>query len=47
MGFNDYDPSASKTVEKTFAEWRLNPIIDVARVKSGEFEYHVDFNQMT
>ena len=46
QGFNDYDPNASDIVEKVFAEWRNNPVVDVARVKSGEYEYHVDFNRM-
>jgi hypothetical protein len=44
--FLDYVSSASTEVEKAYASWTVNPHIDVRAVKSGDWEYHVDFNLM-
>jgi hypothetical protein len=42
----DYDPDASRAVEVAYASWLLDPHIDVRCVKSGDWEYMVDFNLM-
>lgn len=44
--FLDYSPGASVEVEKAFATWQVNPHVDVRAVKSGQWEYMVDFNLM-
>ena len=44
--FQDYFAAASTEVEKAYASWTVNPHIDVRSVKSGDWEYQVDFNQM-
>jgi len=44
--WHDYDSQASDIVEEVYAEWVKNPHIDVRAVKSGEFNYMVDFNLM-
>jgi hypothetical protein len=42
----DYDLYASDLVEDAYADWKRDPHIDVRSVKSGEWEYMVDFNSM-
>jgi len=42
----DYDLAASKVLERAYADWMKNPHIDVRSVKSGYFNYMVDFNMM-
>lgn len=44
--WSDYAPAASVEVEKMYANWMVNPHIDVRCVKSGDWEYMVDFNAM-
>ena len=45
-GFSDYDSNASDAVEFAYKDWQKNPHIDVRSVKSGDWAYMVDFNQM-
>jgi hypothetical protein len=40
----DYAPAASVEVEKMYANWLVNPHVDVRCVRSGDWEYMVDFN---
>ena len=42
----DYAPAASVEVERMYANWMVNPHVDVRCVKSGTWEYMVDFNAM-
>ena len=42
----DYAPAASVLVEKAYASWVVDPHVDVRAVKSGDWEYMVDFNLM-
>jgi chemotaxis protein histidine kinase CheA len=44
--WSDYAPLASVEVEKMYANWLVNPHVDVRCVKSGDWEYMVDFNAM-
>ena len=44
--WSDYAPAASVEVEKMYANWLVNPHVDVRCVKSGTWEYMVDFNLM-
>eukprot|EP00672_Neobodo_designis_P009336 CAMPEP_0174856698 /NCGR_PEP_ID=MMETSP1114-20130205/36175_1 /TAXON_ID=312471 /ORGANISM="Neobodo designis, Strain CCAP 1951/1" /LENGTH=190 /DNA_ID=CAMNT_0016091503 /DNA_START=36 /DNA_END=608 /DNA_ORIENTATION=- len=44
--WGDYAPAASVEVEKMYATWLVNPHVDVRCVKSGTWEYMVDFNLM-
>jgi hypothetical protein len=47
-GWCNYDPQASEVVEATYQEYLRNPgITDVRSVESGEWNYMVDFRQMT
>lgn len=46
-GWYNYEPEASRIVESIHREWLLNPHLDVRRVQSGKFAYHVDFGTMT
>jgi hypothetical protein len=41
-----YDKSASDVVEAAYQEWHKNPYTDVRAIKSGEWQYMVDFNNM-
>merc|ERR1712000_531395 len=45
-GFSDYESNASDAVEFAYKDWQQNPHIDVPAVKSGDWAYMVDFNQM-
>ena len=45
--WSDYDGDASREVERAYSNWIMNPHIDVRSVKSGTWEYMVDFNLMT
>ena len=42
--WSDYTPAASKELERAYASWIVSPHIDVRSVKSGDWEYMVDFN---
>jgi len=42
----DYDTDASVQVELAYQDWLGNKSVDVRAVKSGSFQYQVDFNQM-
>lgn len=45
--FDDYDPSASDAVEECYQEYLKNPhMMDVRAVRSGDWQYQVDFLQM-
>ena len=44
--YKDYAPDASQAVELAHSSWLLNPHIDVRSVKSGDWEYMIDFNLM-
>eukprot|EP00755_Sulcionema_specki_P035423 Sspe_Gene.2468::Locus_818_Transcript_1_1_Confidence_1.000_Length_826::g.2468::m.2468 len=44
--WRDYDPDASAIVEQHYSEWLSKPNIDVRAVKSGQWHYQVDFNEM-
>ena len=44
--WGDYDADASRAVELAHSSWLINPHIDVRCVKSGDWEYMVDFNMM-
>jgi hypothetical protein len=47
-GWCNYHPEASEVVEATYQEYLRNPgITDVRSVESGEWNYMVDFRQMT
>jgi hypothetical protein len=50
-GFHDYDQAASEEVEQTYQlyekEKATGRIIDVRNVKSGTWEYQIDFRQLT
>lgn len=45
-GWRNYDKTASDVVEAAYQEWRKNPYTDVRAIKSGEWQYTVDFNTM-
>lgn len=45
-GWRNYDKAASDVVEAAYQEWRKNPYTDVRAIKSGEWQYTVDFNTM-
>lgn len=45
-GWHDYDTTASDVVEAAFREWQANPYTDVRAIKSGQWQYQVDFNAM-
>lgn len=45
--FDDYDPSASDAVEECYQGYLKNPhMMDVRAVRSGDWQYQVDFLQM-
>lgn len=45
--FHDYDGKASDIVEQCYQEYVANPhMMDVRAVKSGDWEYQVDFINM-
>lgn len=50
-GWNDYDANASDEVENTYQiyekEKATGRVIDVRAVKSGQWDYMIDFRQMT
>jgi len=47
-GWCNYDPKASEVVEATYQEYLRNPgITDVRSVESGEWNYMIDFRQMS
>jgi len=41
----NYDNEASDVVEQVYQEWSKTKTADVRAVKSGTYQYHVDFNQ--
>jgi len=43
-GWKNYDDAASDVVEAAYQDWLQNPATDVRAVKSGEWQYQVDFN---
>lgn len=43
----DYDKAASEEVEKAYANWTVNPHVDVRSVHSGDWDYMIDFNLLT
>jgi len=45
-GWHDYDTTASDVVEAAFQDWQGNPYTDVRAIKSGQWQYQVDFNAM-
>lgn len=45
-GWKNYEKAASDVVEAAFVEWQKNPYTDVRAIKSGEWEYMVDFTNM-
>lgn len=45
-GWKNYDKTASDVVETAYQEWKQNPYTDVRAIKSGEWQYMVDFNAM-
>jgi len=44
--WRNYDAGASAIVEGVYQEYLLNPDIDVRAVKSGDWQYQVDFTKM-
>jgi hypothetical protein len=50
-GWHDYDPKASDEVETTYQlyekEKATGRVIDVRAVRSGTWEYQIDFRQFT
>lgn len=44
--WKNYDKAASDVVEVAYQEWKKNPYTDVRAIKSGEWQYMVDFNTM-
>jgi len=47
-GFHNYDPEASAIVEGVYQEYKTSPYTtDVRSVKSGQWNYLVDFREMT
>jgi len=42
----NYDDEASDIVEQNYKDWQTTKTIDVRAVKSGTFQYQVDFNLM-
>jgi len=47
-GFHNYDPEASGVVEGVYQEYKTSPYTtDVRSVKSGQWNYLVDFREMT
>jgi len=44
--WRNYDGGASAIVEGVYQEYLLNPDIDVRAVKSGDWQYQVDFTKM-
>lgn len=47
-GWCNYHPDASKVVEATYQDYLRNPgVTDVRSVQSGDWNYMVDFRQMT
>ena len=45
-GWQDYDRTASDVVEAAYQEWLATPYTDVRAIKSGEWQYQVDFNAL-
>ena len=45
-GWKNYDKVASDVVEAAYQDWQKNPFTDVRAIKSGEWQYTVDFNTM-
>lgn len=45
-GWKKYDKAASDVVEAAYQTWKANPYTDVRAIKSGEWQYMVDFNKM-
>jgi hypothetical protein len=45
-GWKNYDKAASDVVEAAYQEWKSNPYTDVRAIKSGEWQYAVDFTNM-
>jgi len=44
--WKDYKEAASDVVEAAYQEWLRNPYTDVRAIKSGDWEYQVDFTNM-
>ena len=45
-GWKNYDKAASDVVEAAYQDWQKNPYTDVRAIKSGEWQYTVDFTNM-
>lgn len=45
-GWKNYEKAASDVVEAAYQEWMKNPFTDVRAIKSGEWQYTVDFTNM-
>lgn len=45
-GWKDYKDDASDVVEAAYQDWQANPFTDVRAIKSGDWQYQVDFNAM-
>jgi len=46
-GWQPYAQQASDVVEAAYQDWLANPNVDVRAIRSGAWEYEVDFNAMT
>ena len=44
--WKNYDKTANDVVEAAYQEWQKNKFTDVRAIKSGEWQYTVDFNTM-
>jgi len=45
-GWHDYDEEANKMVEAIYQSWLKDPGVDIRTVKSGHWNYMIDFNTM-
>jgi len=45
-GWHTYDQEASKMVEAIYQSWVSDPSVDIRTVKSGHWNYMIDFNTM-
>jgi len=45
-GWHDYDEEANKMVEAIYQAWKNDPGVDIRTVKSGHWNYMIDFNLM-
>jgi len=44
--WHDYDQAASDVVEEAYQDWKKNPYIDIRAIKSGYWNYSIDFKRM-